>query len=109
MNTPHDQLTAEGYDLQWGTNVLGHFYLTELLLPALTAGARGAADQHARVVTTASSGAYLGEIVFDAFHDGPARRAIHPEFLYFMSKLVRTALFAPTARTASSGSLCNRD
>ncbi|KAJ6545988.1 hypothetical protein DFH09DRAFT_1508206, partial [Mycena vulgaris] len=34
--SPPDQLTAQGYDFQFGTNVLGHFYLTELLLPALT-------------------------------------------------------------------------
>ncbi|EJD37985.1 NAD(P)-binding protein [Auricularia subglabra TFB-10046 SS5] len=27
--------TAEGYDLLFGTNVLGHYYLTHLLLPAL--------------------------------------------------------------------------
>ena len=82
LNRPHsgvglppiEQLTADGYDLQWGTNVLGHFYLTELLLPALTAGARTSADQHARVITTASGAAYGGTIFWDAFRDGPARR-----------------------------------
>ena len=94
MNTPIDALTFDGYDLQWGTNVLGHFYLPELLLPALSAGARASTDQHARVVTTSSSGAYMGNIVFDAFRDSDARRAIHPEMMYFMSKLV-SALLSP--------------
>ncbi|KAJ7909046.1 hypothetical protein B0H13DRAFT_2330750 [Mycena leptocephala] len=36
MISPPDQVTAQGYDLQFGTNVIGHFLFTELLLPALT-------------------------------------------------------------------------
>jgi hypothetical protein len=32
-------LTDHGYDLQFGTNVLGHFYFTTLVLPALLAAA----------------------------------------------------------------------
>ncbi|KAF7314032.1 Short-chain dehydrogenase/reductase family protein [Mycena chlorophos] len=35
MNVPTEMLTAQGYDLQFGTNAIGHFLLTELLLPAL--------------------------------------------------------------------------
>ncbi|KAJ7269678.1 NAD-P-binding protein [Mycena rebaudengoi] len=37
MISPPEMLTAQNYDLQFGTNVIGHFFLTELLLPALTA------------------------------------------------------------------------
>ncbi|KAJ7610502.1 hypothetical protein FB45DRAFT_844620 [Roridomyces roridus] len=36
MDCPPDLITAQGYDLQFGTNVIGHWFLTELLLPALT-------------------------------------------------------------------------
>ena len=38
MNTPQGR-TADGFETQLGTNHLGHYLLTELLLPALQAGA----------------------------------------------------------------------
>ena len=76
MWPPLDQLTKDGYDLQWGTNVVGHFYFTELLMPALLAGVKTSPDKHARVITTSSSGAYLDIIHFDTFKDGPERKKI---------------------------------
>ena len=88
MWPPLDALTEDGFDLQWGTNVMGHFYLTELLMPALLAGAATSPDGHARVITTSSSGAYLGRLPFDAFRDGPARQKMTTEALYYQSKLV---------------------
>ncbi len=51
--------TADGFEMQFGTNHLGHFALTGLLLPALKA------TPNARVVTV-SSGAHLaGDIHFN--------------------------------------------
>jgi len=49
MGTPHLE-TADGFELQFGTNHLGHFALTALLMPALLQSDRG------RVVTVTSSG-----------------------------------------------------
>ena len=62
---------------------------TELLLPALEAGAKSSPDQHSRVVTTSSGGAYLGDLKYDTFKDSRARRKAGNHFLYYQSKLVR--------------------
>ncbi|KAF8547993.1 NAD(P)-binding protein, partial [Imleria badia] len=40
MTPPIDMLTDDGYDLQFGTNVLGHFYFTKLVLPTLLSTAK---------------------------------------------------------------------
>ncbi|TFY57558.1 hypothetical protein EVJ58_g6951 [Rhodofomes roseus] len=87
MGPPLDQLTSDGLDLQFGTNVIGHHLLTKLLLPALLAGVRSSPDQHARVITTSSSGAMIGAIDFASVRDGPARRKYTKEALYAQSKL----------------------
>lgn len=60
MYAPVDKVTSQGYDLQFGTNVLGHFYLTKLLLPLLTATAKKAPAKTVRVVNVSSLGHYLG-------------------------------------------------
>ncbi|KAH9023935.1 NAD-P-binding protein [Lactarius hengduanensis] len=54
MNTPIDHVTAQGFDVQFGTNVLGHFYLTKLLLPVLTATAKKTPVGTVRVVNVSS-------------------------------------------------------
>ncbi len=46
--------TADGFELQFGTNHLGHFALTALLMPALLRGSG------ARVVTVTSTARHLG-------------------------------------------------
>ena len=101
-------LTVQGYDLQFGTNVLGqhdaflngrdpnissgHFYFTKLLLPALILGAKSSPDGKARVVTS-SSGAHIlvRGLNFNTFKDSPARRKCFSLILYSQSKFVRFA------------------
>lgn len=51
--------TADGFEMQIGTNHLGHFALTGLLLPALVA------VPNSRVVTVASQAHRMGQINFD--------------------------------------------
>jgi NAD(P)-dependent dehydrogenase (short-subunit alcohol dehydrogenase family) len=51
--------TAQGYEMQFGTNHLGHFLFTCLLVPALVAGAPG------RVVTLSSAGHRIADVNLD--------------------------------------------
>lgn len=55
MSPPQYRTTVDGYELQFGTNHLGHFALTGLLLPALLAAPRP------RVTTVASIAHHRGD------------------------------------------------
>jgi len=57
-------LTANGFEIQFGTNVLGHYVLTALLLPALVRAAVSN-PQRPRVVTLASIAHKQGRLNFD--------------------------------------------
>ena len=46
--------TADGYELQFGTNYMGHFLLTRLLLPALERAAAAGAPGAVRIVNISS-------------------------------------------------------
>jgi NAD(P)-dependent dehydrogenase (short-subunit alcohol dehydrogenase family) len=88
--------TADGFEMQFGTNHLGHFALTRLLLPSIlkTSGAR---------VVTVSSGAHLfGRIRFD---DLNGERSYSKWGAYAQSKLANL-LFAYELqrRLAAAGS-----
>lgn len=58
MTPPDRQTTQDGFELQFGTNHLGHFALTAQLLPLLR-------DGHARVTSQTSIAARSGEIHWD--------------------------------------------
>ncbi|KAJ7452771.1 hypothetical protein B0H11DRAFT_2072939 [Mycena galericulata] len=87
MSAPIEQLTAQNIDLQFGTNVLGHFYLTKLLLPTLLATAT--AGKPARVINSSSFALEMtpgNTIHFNTLKDGPARKKLTPLNLYSQSK-----------------------
>jgi NAD(P)-dependent dehydrogenase (short-subunit alcohol dehydrogenase family) len=58
MATPFEH-TADGFELQFGTNHLGHFLLTTLVMPTLVASAP------ARIVNLSSAGHFASDVVFD--------------------------------------------
>lgn len=60
MATPYE-LTSEGLEVQFGTNHIGHFLFTNLVMPKLLASASGG-----RIVSVSSEGYNLGPI---RFHD----------------------------------------
>jgi retinol dehydrogenase-12 len=59
MIPPADSVTAQGYELQLGTNCLGHFLLAKLLTPRLVETAKSAPKDSVRVVWLSSSAAEL--------------------------------------------------
>lgn len=75
--------TQDGFELQLGTNVLGHFALTGLLLPALEKAA-AAGGECPRVVTIASIAHKQGRINFE---DLQSEMSYSPMGAYRQSKL----------------------
>jgi NAD(P)-dependent dehydrogenase (short-subunit alcohol dehydrogenase family) len=99
MDTPH-RTTAQGWELQFGTNHLGHFALALGLHDAL------AAAGDARIVVVSSSGHAQSPVVFDdLFFE---RRAYTPGLAYGQAKTANV-LFAveATRRWAGDGITAN--
>jgi NAD(P)-dependent dehydrogenase (short-subunit alcohol dehydrogenase family) len=76
--------TADGFELQFGVNVLGHFALTALLLPALLRAAAKVQGQRPRVVTLASIAHKQGRLNFE---DLQSTKSYSPMGAYRQSKL----------------------
>ncbi|KAG8791526.1 hypothetical protein FRC12_008952 [Ceratobasidium sp. 428] len=96
MIPPVDEKTLDGYDLQFGTNVLGHYFFTTLLLPTLVHTAKNspAADGQVRVVNTSSAALWQpprGGIAWDTLGTDEASQAacrhVGRYWLYGQSKL----------------------
>ena len=72
MSPPRRTFTADGFELQFATNHLGHFALTGLLLPRLLQ------TEHPRVVTVSSiAHRSAGVDVIDANASGPVQPLAH--------------------------------
>jgi NAD(P)-dependent dehydrogenase (short-subunit alcohol dehydrogenase family) len=91
MAPPHRMPTADGFELQFGTNFLGPFALTIQLLPLLQAAPAP------RVVTMSSGMAHVGRIRWD---DLQAERSYRPYRAYAQSKLADLMMARHLARVA---------
>jgi NAD(P)-dependent dehydrogenase (short-subunit alcohol dehydrogenase family) len=81
--------TAEGFELQFGTNHLGHFALTGRLLHLLRRGVQ------ARIVSVSSMAHYWGRIDFD---DLNSEKRYNPTRAYGQSKLANLLFIRELAR-----------
>lgn len=94
MQVPVELTTKQGYDMSFGTNCMGHYYLTALLLPLLISTA-AELDVPSRVVDLASDGHGMncgkGDkiIQYETLNDGEERRRKGSMQLYCQSKSVR--------------------
>ena len=57
MAVPTRELTSDGFEMHFGTNHLGHFALTGLLLPLIE-------KNHGRIVTVSAQSAQMGDLDF---------------------------------------------
>jgi len=87
------ELTAQGYEMQFGVNVLGHFYLTKLLLPLLQETAERTGEP-ARIMQFISVTALVvwWDLDFATFKAGPEQRALSAWSRYSQSKLANAML-----------------
>ncbi|MET0290510.1 MAG: SDR family oxidoreductase [Pseudoxanthomonas sp.] len=94
MTPPKRKQTANGFELQFGTNYLGHFALTAQLLPLLRR------SSNARVVTVSSVAARAGVINFD---DLQSQVAYKPMVAYGQSKLACLMFALELQRRSDAG------
>ncbi|MEU8004174.1 SDR family NAD(P)-dependent oxidoreductase [Catellatospora sp. NPDC049111] len=94
MALPELERTAEGWEMQFATNFMGHFALTVGLHDAL------AAADGARVVSVSSSGNLFSPVIFDDLHF--AFRPYDPLLAYGQSKSAEALLAVEVTRRWSS-------
>lgn len=95
MTPPQRQQTRDGFELQFGTNHLGHFALTGRLLSLLRAA------ESARVVTVSSLAATQGKLDFG---DVNAQQRYKPMHSYGVAKLAQL-MFAVELIGAAAGAV----
>lgn len=83
------QFTAQGFEMQFGVNHLGHFLLTNLLLDSVKAAGEG------RIVVVSSIMHWLGRINFSSFR---GEKLYNPIAAYGQSKLANVLFMQELAR-----------
>jgi NAD(P)-dependent dehydrogenase (short-subunit alcohol dehydrogenase family) len=68
VNVPEKELTKEGIELHFGTNHIGLFLLTNLLIPSLSAAAKVSEKGSTRIINLSSAGHRLSPIRFSDYN-----------------------------------------
>ncbi|KAJ3860028.1 NAD-binding protein [Lentinula novae-zelandiae] len=90
-------VSEDGFDVTWATNVLGPFYLSKLLLPTMMATAEHSVTGAAHITFTSSVVQTTG-IKWDTLKDTPERRKLGPDQRYMQSKFANVVLAQEFAR-----------
>ncbi|EFN53158.1 hypothetical protein CHLNCDRAFT_26048 [Chlorella variabilis] len=90
--------TRDGFEMQLGVNHLGHFLLTNMLLPLLSTP-----ERPSRIVTVSSAAHYFGHINFD---DLQSQRNYDSWRAYGQSKLANVLFSYELARRLPVGANC---
>lgn len=93
------QQTEDGFELQFGTNHLGHFALTGLLLPLL------ANSRRPRVVTVSSMAHIFAQLNIRAMEASSISKCHIPRWCYYRSKLANLLFSYELGRQAESHKL----
>lgn len=98
MAVPERRLTFDGFEMQFGTNFLGPFLLTALLMPVLRR------SRNPRVTTVCSGAANMGDRKIH-FEDLQSERSYDPWKAYCQSKLADLLFAQELSRRAQRTSL----
>jgi NAD(P)-dependent dehydrogenase (short-subunit alcohol dehydrogenase family) len=96
---PPYSTTMDGFELQFGTNHLGHFALTGLLLPLLIK------TENSRVVNVSSSGHKAGKINFEDLHSNNSYNKMKAYGQSKLANLLFTYELQSKLENAGSGTL----
>ena len=102
MRPPKRRETVDGFELQFGTNVLGHFALTCGLMPALEMGRSSRLEDAPRIVTLSSIAHKRARINFE---DLQSLKRYSPTGGYAQSKLANLMFAFELERRLRAGSL----
>jgi retinol dehydrogenase-12 len=104
MSPPSGSTTTQGYELQWGTNVVGHFLFQQLLMPLLIESAK---ETQVRVIWVSSDGSGMSPSPDGIFWDdinGKTTNLSQWNF-YTQSKAGNVILASETAKRYGSDNI----
>ncbi|KAJ3981544.1 NAD(P)-binding protein [Lentinula detonsa] len=108
MVPPVEQVTAQGYDLQFGVNALGHFLFIQQLLPIMKSTSSPVSET--RIVWVSSSVQYYFRgppVNYDNITDTPSRKALGTQQLYCQSKFITVMLAYHLAKVLAEDQTSN--